>query len=125
MSITSGATLAKKFLSRKHRQTYRQVNRQTDRLIFSRNSPIGHPKTCKSMKSRKSKIFTKPILSSIYIKERKKIKNINLLLIKPFFFTSINQEIFINREIHIVIQGYKMVYVHSSTNFLKLLRSFS
>ena len=32
----------------------------------------GHPKTCKFMKNRKSKICTKPILSSIYIEESKK-----------------------------------------------------
>ena len=29
----------------------------------------GHPKTCKSIKNRKSKIFPKPILSSIQIEE--------------------------------------------------------
>ena len=31
-----------------------------------------HPKTCKSIKNRKSKIFTKPIVSCIYIEESKK-----------------------------------------------------
>ena len=34
----------------------------------------GHPKTCKSMKNRKSKICTKPVLSSVYIEESKKKK---------------------------------------------------
>ena len=32
----------------------------------------GHPKTCKSIENRKSKICTKPILSSICIEESKK-----------------------------------------------------
>ena len=31
----------------------------------------GHPKTCKSIKNRKLKIFMKPTLSSIYIEESK------------------------------------------------------
>ena len=29
----------------------------------------GHPKTCKSIKNQKWKVFTKPILSSIFVEE--------------------------------------------------------
>ena len=35
-------------------------------------SSSGHPKTCKSIKNRKSKICTKPILSSSYTEESNK-----------------------------------------------------
>ena len=34
----------------------------------------GHPKTCKSIKNRKSKICTKPILSSTYVEESKNFR---------------------------------------------------
>ena len=34
---------------------------------------LEHPKTCKSIENRKSKICTKPILSSTYIEESKNI----------------------------------------------------
>ena len=57
-----------------------QTGRRTDRQTFSRNSQIviKHPKICESIKNKKSKIFAKPILSSIYIEgsknERLKMK---------------------------------------------------
>ena len=46
----------------------------TDRQTFSRNSEIVIRtfQTCKSIKNRKSKILTKPILSSINVEESKK-----------------------------------------------------
>ena len=46
---------------------------QTDRHFPKDISNLcsGHPKTCKSIKNRKSKICTKPILSSTYIEESK------------------------------------------------------
>ena len=37
------------------------------------NSYSGHPKTCKSIKNCKSKIFTKPVFSSTYIEESKNL----------------------------------------------------
>ena len=37
---------------------------------------LGHPKTCKSTKNWKLKMFTKTILSSTYTKERKKIRHV-------------------------------------------------
>ena len=46
----------------------------------------GHPKTCKFMKNRKSKICTKPILSSIYIEESK--KKIIILTLQTTQFSS-------------------------------------
>ena len=45
---------------------------QTDRHFPERvNSCSGHPKACKSIKYWKSKIVTKPILSSIFTEESK------------------------------------------------------
>ena len=41
----------------------------------------GHPKTFKSIKNRKSKIFTKPMLSSIYVEESKKLGCPNMVFI--------------------------------------------
>ena len=65
--ICSRAALATKFFSHTHRHT--ETDRHFQEIV---KSCSGHPKTCKSIKSRKSKIFMKPILSSIYIEERKK-----------------------------------------------------
>ena len=62
MFISSRATLATKFLSQPHRQT----DRHFPEIV---KSCSGHPKTRKSIKNRKSKIWTKPILSSTYIEE--------------------------------------------------------
>ena len=61
LCISSGATLATKFLSHTHRHLPEIVK-----------SCSGHPKTCKSIENRKTKICTKPILSSTYIEESKK-----------------------------------------------------
>ena len=58
--ISSRATHATKFLS----HTDRHTDRQTSSTVKSCSD---HPKMCKSIKNRKSKIFTKPTLSSIYI----------------------------------------------------------
>ena len=56
-----------------HRHTDSQTHTQTDRHFPEIvKSCSGHPKTCKSMKNRKSKICPKPILSSTYIEESKK-----------------------------------------------------
>ena len=68
--ISSRATLATKFLSHTHRHTDRQIDRHFPEIV---KSCSGHPKTCKSVKNRKSKICTKPILSSSYIEESKKV----------------------------------------------------
>ena len=73
--ICSRAILATKFLSNTHRHT----DRHFPKIV---KSCSGHPKTCKSIKNRKSKVCTKPILSSTYIEESKKKyttkqKNIN------------------------------------------------
>ena len=65
LCISSRATLAIKFLSHTHRQTERHFPEIVK--LFS-----GHPKTYKSIKNRKSKIFTKPILSSVYTEESNK-----------------------------------------------------
>ena len=55
-------------------QTDRQTDTQTDitpKLVKTCSGPL---KTCRSIKNRKSKIRTKPILSSIYsIEESKKM----------------------------------------------------
>ena len=48
-----------------HTQTHRHFPERV-------KSCSGHPKMCKFIKNRKSKIFTKPILSSIYIEDSKK-----------------------------------------------------
>ena len=52
-----------------HRHTDSQTDRHFPEIV---NSCSGHPKTCKSIKDWKSKICTKPILSSIYVEESKK-----------------------------------------------------
>ena len=58
-----------------HRHTDTQTHRQTDRHFPKIvKSCSGHPKTCKSIENRKSKIYTKSILSSTYIEESKKGK---------------------------------------------------
>ena len=65
-------------------QTHRHTDRQTDRHFPEIvKSCSGHPKTCKSIKNRKSRICTKPILSSIYIEES---KNENCFLENYIFF---------------------------------------
>ena len=43
-------------------------DRHFSEIVKSRS---GHPKACKSIKNRKSKIFTKPILSSVFTEESK------------------------------------------------------
>ena len=65
--INSWTTLATKFLSLTHTDT--QTDWHFPEIV---KSCSGHPKTCKSIKNRKSKICTKPILSSIYIEESRK-----------------------------------------------------
>ena len=47
---------------------YRYTDRHFPEIV---KSCSGHPKTYKSIKNWMSKIFTKPILSSIYIEESK------------------------------------------------------
>ena len=66
--ISSRATIATKFLSRTYTGTY--IDTHTDRH-FPKIVKLcsEHPKTCKSIKNRKWKFFTKPILSSVYVKE--------------------------------------------------------
>ena len=55
-----------------HRHTDTETDRQTDRHFPEIvKSCSGHPKSCKSIKNRKSKICTKPVLSSSYIEENK------------------------------------------------------
>ena len=65
MCITSGATLATKCLSLSHAQ-------RDNHFLEIVKSCSGHPKTCKSIKNRKSKIFTKPMPFAIY---RKNVQN--------------------------------------------------
>ena len=49
-----------------------QIDTQTDRHFPEIvKSCSGHPKTCESIKNRKLKIFTKPVLFSIYTEESK------------------------------------------------------
>ena len=52
-------------------------HRQTDRHFPDEVQIVF--RTCKSIKNRKSKIFTKPILSSIYVEENKKYNRILIL----------------------------------------------
>ena len=60
-----------------HRHTDTHTHRQTDRHFPKIvKSCLGHPKTCKSIENRKSKISTKPILSSTYTEESKKMKRV-------------------------------------------------
>ena len=66
--ISSQAILATKFLSHTHRH-FPELD----------NSCSGHPKTCKSIKNRISKICTKGILSSTYIEESKNINTVNFI----------------------------------------------
>ena len=66
--------LPQKFLLHTH------IDTQTDRHFLKIvKSCSGYPKTSKSIKNRKSKIFTKPILSSIYVEENKKYNRILIL----------------------------------------------
>ena len=54
----------------RHTHTDTQTHRQTDRHFPNIvKSCSGHPKMCKSIKNRKSKICLKPILSSACIEE--------------------------------------------------------
>ena len=65
-------------------KTFRDFNQQKLRKAYPENSGknvhfpetaksySGHPKTCKYIKNRKSKICTKPIISSSYIEESNK-----------------------------------------------------
>ena len=69
--FSSWATLATKFLSNTHRHTDIQTDRHFPQIV---KSCSGHLKTCKYIKNRKSKMCTKPILSSIYIEESNKKK---------------------------------------------------
>ena len=62
LSINSLATLATFFI------TYSQTDRHFPEIV---KSCSGHPKTYKSIKNRKSKICTKPVLSSNYTEESK------------------------------------------------------
>ena len=56
-------------------QTHRQIHRQTDRHFPNIvKSCSWHPETCNSIENWKSKICTKPILSSTYIEESKNHK---------------------------------------------------
>ena len=48
--------------------THTQTDRHFPEIV---KSCSGHPKTCKSIENRKSKICTKPIFSSTYIEESK------------------------------------------------------
>ena len=68
--ISSRVTLATKFLSHTHRHIDTQTDRHFPEIVKSCSRP---PKTCKSIKTRKSKISTKPIFSSTYIEESKKV----------------------------------------------------
>ena len=60
LCINSQAKFATKFLSSRH---FPEIIKSCSK----------YPKTCKSIKNRKSKIFTKRILSSIYIEESKNV----------------------------------------------------
>ena len=57
-------------------QNFCVTHTQTDIFPEIVKSCSGYPKACKSIKNQKSKIFTKPILSSIYTEEKK--SNIDL-----------------------------------------------
>ena len=73
-----------------HTHTDTQTHRHTDRHFPEIvKSCSGHPKTCKSIKNRKSKIFTKPILSSTYIEESWKIIFIFFYVLLIYFSFSI------------------------------------
>ena len=67
-ALVRRATLATKFLSHTHGHTSRQTDRHFPEVVKSWS---GHPKTCKSIKNWMSKIWTKPIFSSIFIEESK------------------------------------------------------
>ena len=57
-------------------QTFCHTHRdtKTDRHFPEKiKSYLGHPKSCKSIKNRKLKIFAKPILFSIYAEESENI----------------------------------------------------
>ena len=56
-------------------QNFCHTDAQTDKHFpeIVKSCP-GHHKTCKSIKIQKSKMLTKPILSSIYAEESKKNK---------------------------------------------------
>ena len=75
-----------------HRHT---ADTQTDRYFPQIvKSCSGHPKTYKSIKNQKSKIFMKPILSSVYIKES------NYLNVKQkHFFQSVLQGLITQKKL--------------------------
>ena len=55
-----------------HTQTVTQIDRHFPEIVKSYS---GHPKTCKSIKNRKSKTFMETIFSPIYIEESKNISS--------------------------------------------------
>ena len=66
-ALVSSYTCHKIFITHTH-------TTQTDDRHFREivKSCTGHPKTCKSIKNRKTKIFSKPIIYCIYTEESKK-----------------------------------------------------
>ena len=74
--ISSRSTLAHKTFV-----TYTQTDKHFPEMV---NSYLGYPKTCKSMKNWKSKIFAKSIFSSIYIQESNKKCLISLVWCRYF-----------------------------------------
>ena len=67
LAISSQATLATKFLS----HTHRHKDTHFPEIV---KSCSGHPKTCKSIENRKSKICTKLVFSSTYIEESNELR---------------------------------------------------
>ena len=64
-----------------HSHTIRQTCRHFLEIAKSYSE---HPKACKSIKNWKSKMFRKPIFSSIYIEESKKKKKNNVKSLTGF-----------------------------------------
>ena len=54
-----------------HRHTHRQTDRHFPKIV---KSCSGHPKTCKTIGNRNSKIFENPILSSYGYRKKQKLK---------------------------------------------------
>ena len=85
-------------------QNFCHLHTQTDRHIPEIVKPcLDHLKTCKSIKNRKSKIFTKPILSSVYLEENNKElhKKLNFAIFTKLSFKikNIILNIFVNRSL--------------------------
>ena len=81
--LFSSYTCHKNFAPHTDKQTDTQTDIHFPKIV---NSCSGHPKTCKSIKSRKSKICSKSILSCTYVEESKNWSRVDMEILRYCFF---------------------------------------